>query len=543
MIENGTLLQDRYLIEKKIGSGGMGAVYLAVDRRFDNHVAIKETFYKEDEFADAFEREARLLNGLQHQVLPHVTDYFAENDGYFLVMQYIEGEDLSDILKHEGGFSVADVLRWTDNLLDALDYLHSQEPPVIHRDIKPHNLKLTSRGGIMLLDFGLAKVNQKDATEISVFGYSRTYSPLEQIQGTGTDARSDIFALGATLFHLLTGAPPINVLTRASAIVNGNPDPLRLANEIRSEISDAVANVINSAMALNAENRFISAKAMRQALEFAAAGDSKTNSSVKAVAPALPGASAKVFDSAQNNEFPALDSFASAKNSIKDEKPGSAEITRDEPPINSEEIRRPAEVSSAPMIVDIPTRVSGKNEVNQTRILWAAAAVLLFFGIVTAFYLGSGENSGDQTDQPVVNANSSNTDSNRESAETLPNTTASDKPAEKSKTDDTKNETVVAKAPESSEAPVQKAPVKRKTRTSGNDEAVLEKDESREPEDEPEIVDAERENRRNQRRQRRAERPIPDVMTEEEFEQIKREERQKRRQRSNRPNPEYDEPK
>lgn len=540
MIENGTLLQDRYLIEKKIGSGGMGAVYLAVDRRFDNHVAIKETFYKEDEFADAFEREARLLNGLQHQVLPHVTDYFAENDGYFLVMQYIEGEDLSDILKHEGGFSVADVLRWTDNLLDALDYLHSQEPPVIHRDIKPHNLKLTPRGGIMLLDFGLAKVNQKDATEISVFGYSRTYSPLEQIQGTGTDVRSDIFALGATVFHLLTGAPPINALMRASAIVNGNPDPLRLANKIRSEISDAVANVINSAMALNPENRFISAKAMRQALGFAAAEES--NSIVKASAPVLLGASAKVFDSAQNNEFPALDSFASTKNSFEDEKPGSAENTRDEPPINSEKIHRPANASSAPMIVDIPTKVSGRNKVNQTRILWAAAAVLLFFGIVTAFYLGSGENSGDQTDQPVVNANSSNTDSNRESAETLPNTTASDKPAEKSKADDTKNETVVAKAPESSEEPAQNAPVKRKTRTSGNDEDVLEEDESLEPEDEPEIVDAERENRRNQRRQRRAERPIPDEMTEEEFEQIKREERQNRRQRRNRPNPEYNEP-
>ena len=154
MIETGTLLQDRYLIEKEIGVGGMGAVYLAVDQRFDNYVAIKETFYSDDEFGEAFEREARLLNGLQHPVLPHVSDFFTENHGHFLVMQYIEGDDLSAILKREGAFPVEDVLRWTDNLLDALDYLHSQEPPVIHRDIKPQNLKLTPRGGIILLDFG-----------------------------------------------------------------------------------------------------------------------------------------------------------------------------------------------------------------------------------------------------------------------------------------------------------------------------------------------------------------------------------------------------
>src|SRR5215203_3519235 len=152
MIETGTLLQDRYLIEKQIGVGGMGAVYLAVDQRFGSHVAIKETFYMDEELGEAFEREAHLLNSLFHPVLPHVSDYFTENNGYFLVMQYIEGEDLSAILKREGAFPVRDVLRWTDSLLDALDYLHSQEPPIIHRDIKPQNLKITPRGDIILLD-------------------------------------------------------------------------------------------------------------------------------------------------------------------------------------------------------------------------------------------------------------------------------------------------------------------------------------------------------------------------------------------------------
>jgi serine/threonine protein kinase len=270
MIESGTLLQNRYLIERQIGEGGMGAVYVAIDERFGSQVAIKETFYKDDELGEAFEREARLLNSLHHPALPHVSDYFAENNGYFLVMQFIEGEDLYGILKREGVFPIKDVLRWTDDLLDALDYLHSQEPPIIHRDIKPQNLKITPRGDIILLDFGLAKLNSEDSSVMkSIFGYSRKYSPLEQIQGTGTDPRSDIFALAATAYHLLTGKPPIEVITRASEIIHGNTDPLQLASDLNKEVPVGVANVLNSALAIHADKRFVSAKAMRQALEHA----------------------------------------------------------------------------------------------------------------------------------------------------------------------------------------------------------------------------------------------------------------------------------
>ncbi|HEY8559994.1 MAG TPA: serine/threonine-protein kinase [Pyrinomonadaceae bacterium] len=287
MISPGTILQERYLIEKQIGAGGMGTVYLAVDQRFDNYVAIKETFYKDDEFGEAFEREAKILNGLLHPVLPHVSDYFTEGDEHFLVMQFIEGEDVSEILKRGESFSVRDVLRWTDNLLDALDFLHSQDPPIIHRDLKPSNLKISPRGDVFLLDFGLAKL-KKDNTlsERSVFGYSRRYSPLEQIQGTGTDARSDIFALGATVYHLLTGSPPLDAITRASAIVAGNPDPLQRANEVAPEIPDALANVLNSALALNPAARFQSAAAMRQALKHAFAENEENIADLSANEPA-----------------------------------------------------------------------------------------------------------------------------------------------------------------------------------------------------------------------------------------------------------------
>jgi serine/threonine protein kinase len=270
MIEPGTVLQNRYLIEQRIGEGGMGVVYQAVDQKFNSRVAIKETFYKEKDLGEAFEREARLLNSLHHPILPHVSDYFTGNSGHFLVMEFIEGEDLSDILNRDGIFPIEAVLRWTDELLDALDYLHSQEPPIIHRDIKPSNLKLTIRGNLILLDFGLAKLNQADKSGLkSVFGYSRTYSPLEQIEGTGTDARSDIFALGATIFHLLTGQRPADSLMRAAAIVAGKPDPLKLANEINPQVSLAMAQVLHTALALNPNQRFASAKVMRQALKLA----------------------------------------------------------------------------------------------------------------------------------------------------------------------------------------------------------------------------------------------------------------------------------
>ena len=174
MIETGTVLHERFLIEEQIGVGGMGAVYRAVDQKFGSTVAIKETFYHDPELAEAFEREARLLNGLHHPIFPHVSDHFTENGGHFLVMEYIEGEDLSELIKRGERFAFDSVMSWTLDLLDGLDYLHSQNPPIIHRDIKPSNLKLTSRGNIILLDFGMAKETSGNTQGMrSVFGYSR----------------------------------------------------------------------------------------------------------------------------------------------------------------------------------------------------------------------------------------------------------------------------------------------------------------------------------------------------------------------------------
>jgi serine/threonine protein kinase len=271
MIEADKVLQNRYRIKKQIGQGGMGAVYVATDERFGSTVAIKETLFADANFSKAFEREARLLNNLRHPALPRVSDHFSDENGQFLVMEYITGEDLSERMeKKDGAFLLKDVLNWADQLLDALDYLHTQEMPVVHRDIKPQNLKLTPRGQIILLDFGLAKGNPTDAQHQtaakSVFGYSRNYASIEQMQGTGTDPRSDLYSLGATLYHLLTGVPPIDALTRAMQVLNGDQDPLPLANTVHNQVPAAVAEVLQRAMALNSNHRPTSALAMRTML-------------------------------------------------------------------------------------------------------------------------------------------------------------------------------------------------------------------------------------------------------------------------------------
>jgi hypothetical protein len=271
MLEPQTVLQNRYRIIRLLGQGGMGAVYEATDERLDTTVALKETLFADERLRKQFEREARLLARMHHPALPRVSDHFAEGEGQFLVMQFIPGDDLSQMMaRKQGPFPPDQVLLWGDQLLDALDYLHTQDPLIIHRDIKPQNLKLTGRGQIILLDFGLAKGQAGGlsvvTTSASIFGYTPNYAPLEQIQGLGTDARSDIYALSATLYHLMTSVKPPDALTRAAALVNGQPDPLTPANEINKTIGPEVAGVIARGMSQNREQRFSTAAAMRAAL-------------------------------------------------------------------------------------------------------------------------------------------------------------------------------------------------------------------------------------------------------------------------------------
>ncbi len=275
MLAPNTLLQDRYQVIRSIGHGGMGAVYLARDQRLGHTVALKETFFTEERMRKAFEREARLLAHLRHPALPKVTDHFEEDGGQFIVMEFISGDDLEMLLAQRGEpFPPAQVLAWGDELLKALDYLHKQEPPILHRDIKPANLKLTPQGEVILLDFGLAKgtagATSSVMTSRSVFGFTPNFAPLEQIQGTGTGPRSDLYSLAATLYYLMTCAIPPDALTRITEVANGQPDPLRPAEEVNPAVPHAVSEILMRTMAHNREQRPTSAAELRRQLREAA---------------------------------------------------------------------------------------------------------------------------------------------------------------------------------------------------------------------------------------------------------------------------------
>lgn len=270
-----TLIQNRYLIVQLIGKGGMGEVYLAVDQRLGSAIALKRTFFAGDEMlGNAFEREARVLARLRHPVLPKVSDHFSEGEEQYLVMEHISGDDLSKRIEaNQKPFPLTWVMFWADQLLDALSYLHSHEPPIIHRDIKPQNLKLTDENHIVLLDFGLSKTSTGQTNLASgtgstgsVVGYTPHYAPMEQIRGIGTSAKSDLYSLSATLYQLMTNNVPADALTRADTLLNGMPDPIKAPTLLNPEVPPAVSEVILRGMEVSQERRFGTAREMQKSL-------------------------------------------------------------------------------------------------------------------------------------------------------------------------------------------------------------------------------------------------------------------------------------
>lgn len=270
-----TMIQNRYLVVQPIGKGGMGEVYLAVDQRLGSAVALKRTIFEADNaLGNAFEREAKILARLRHPVLPKVIDHFIDGEGQFLVMEHISGDDLAKRLESAAkAFPLSWVMFWADQLLDALNYLHSHEPPIIHRDIKPQNLKLTDDNHIVLLDFGLSKdfdstpskANEPPGTG-SVVGYSPHFASMEQIRGTGTDARSDLYSMSATLYQLLTNTIPPDALTRADAILGGEDDPIAPINSINAEVTKEISDTILKGLSVRQDQRYANAGEMQKAL-------------------------------------------------------------------------------------------------------------------------------------------------------------------------------------------------------------------------------------------------------------------------------------
>ncbi len=226
MLAAGTLLQKRYRIEKLIARGGMGNVYLAQHTRLGKNVAIKEllrvtdTLDKQRQFEEQFHREAQLLGGLDHRNLASVSDYFEERGHHYLVMEYVEGRTLHEVVGlAPRPIAERRVLIWAAELLEVLAYLHTRTPPVIVRDLKPDNIMLSSTDRhLRLIDFGIAKtLDPKIGTQPIVKGMgTEAYAPLEQYGGSTTDARSDLYSLGGTLYFLLSGLDPVPAWKRGS---------------------------------------------------------------------------------------------------------------------------------------------------------------------------------------------------------------------------------------------------------------------------------------------------------------------------------------
>ncbi|HEY0607065.1 MAG TPA: serine/threonine-protein kinase [Herpetosiphonaceae bacterium] len=268
------LLQQRYRVVQLIERGGFGAVYEAIDIRINRRVALKQLTRITELIRRQFEREAQLLANLNHPALPRVTDYFNDLSGQFLVMDYIPGDDLGIMLDQQGApFPVDQVLRWGDQLLDVLHYLHSYQPPIIHRDLKPQNLKLKADGSIILLDFGLAKGYageiQSSSTASSLMAFTRGFAPPEQVEGTGTDARSDLYGLGATLYCLLTNEPLPDAQTRLLRLAKKQTDSIIPVHELNPLVPVDVSRVLHMAMALEKDERPANAQAMRSMLHAA----------------------------------------------------------------------------------------------------------------------------------------------------------------------------------------------------------------------------------------------------------------------------------
>ncbi len=277
-LKSGTVLRARYRIADPVAQGGMGSIYRAEDLRLaGRYCAVKEiqidprsSSEQEKQAREQFYREASILARLDHPNLPKVSDFFHEGDRDFLVMDFVPGKDLRQVMEEaqqHGEFAPEkQVLDWATQLCDALAYLHAQDPPVLHRDIKPANIRLTPGGLIKLVDFGLVKVMvPDDARTITVLQGRGTahYTPLEQYGGDAghTDPRSDLFSLGATLYHLLTNRAPEEAKARFL-----RPDVLRPPREYNPQISSRTQQVILWALEMHPDDRPPDIRTFREAL-------------------------------------------------------------------------------------------------------------------------------------------------------------------------------------------------------------------------------------------------------------------------------------
>lgn len=248
MAEIGSIIDGKYEILTEIGHGGMSVVYLAMDTHLNKQWAVKEIRKKgsgkNDEIVvNSLLAEANMMKRLDHPALPRIVDIIDNGVTIYVVMDYIEGESLDKVLAEYGAQPEELVIGWTKQLCDALTYLHSQKPPIIYRDMKPANVMLKPEGNIKIIDFGIAReYKEQSLADTTVLG-TKGYAPPEQYSGQ-TDARSDIFALGMTMHHLLTGVDPRSGEAYA---------PVRMWNP---ELSEGIEIIIDKCVQPAPENRY-----------------------------------------------------------------------------------------------------------------------------------------------------------------------------------------------------------------------------------------------------------------------------------------------
>lgn len=265
LLQPSTILQNRYIIVRRVGQGGMGAVYEAADARITGKLwAVKEMSdaalsqpLEKQQAIDAFCQEAQMLAALSHPNLPVVSDFFSEGGKQYLVMEYVGGETLEERLKGTSGFlDESEVLEWADQICDVLTYLHKRNPPVVFRDLKPGNIMVDRQGRVKLIDFGIARLFKPGkAGDTQAMG-TPGYAAPEQYGKGQTDARSDVFSLGVTLHQLLTGYDPADT-----------PFNLPPAHRINTSVSISVADAIDKATQSNPNSRFQTVEDMRRALK------------------------------------------------------------------------------------------------------------------------------------------------------------------------------------------------------------------------------------------------------------------------------------
>jgi len=472
MLANSQVLQNRYRIVRRLGHGGMGAVYEAIDERFGEPIALKEIVVEAANeqqkvlIVNAFEREAKSLAKARHEAIPYVRDYFFEFDRQFLVMELVEGDDLGVMLENrKNPFPLDDIIRWIDQLLDALDYLHNLKPQIIHRDIKPQNLKLSFRRKIKLLDFGIAKSGDKTSTitNQTFVGATLDYSPIEQILrvidatfrefiilkhkenaenvlSQLTDVRCDIYALGATFYHLSTNHLPEAATRRTLAIWENKEDPLPNPSQLNPEIPQSISACLLKALEIERENRYSSAIEMQEALQTAIA-EEKTRKKEKTLPLIEPEHLRIVAEEKipEQNLTQAVTEKLIPESEIKDETeneiilPASSvpteplnlppQATQPFPDFSTVQTSdtRPSGSVSKPELMEVPYFEKFSDDKNQTapalfiekeidskpnaKMFWllpiAALSILAVFGIGGMVWLGS-SNSTDST-KPAAN--------------------------------------------------------------------------------------------------------------------------------------------